>query len=56
MEPSTYSQYRDSELWIKIDEILSDLEENQDIDIRTVREYIIGYFCQKMITSGLVKT
>lgn len=56
MEPNIYNQCRDGELWMKIDEILIDLEENQDIEIRTAREYIIGYFCQKLITSDVAKT
>lgn len=43
-------------MWVKIDEILTDLEENQDVEIRTVREYIIGYFCQELIASDVVKT
>jgi len=35
-------------LWSKIDKILLELEENQDIRITTAREYVIGYFCKQL--------
>lgn len=37
-----------SELWEIIRQCLENLEENQDINITTNKEYVIGYIC-KMI-------
>ncbi|MFZ1700754.1 MAG: hypothetical protein WAU71_08035 [Pyrinomonadaceae bacterium] len=38
-----YEKYRNSELWNKIDEIVSELEENEDLELTTAREYVIGF-------------
>lgn len=43
-----YGEYRNTDLWAKIDQILTELEENNDIAITTAREYVIGYFCKQM--------
>jgi hypothetical protein len=43
-----YEDYKDTELWKKIDEILRELEENQDIKLTTAREYVVGYLCKRL--------
>lgn len=43
-----YEEFRNTALWDKIDQILTELEENEDIAITTAREYVIGYMCQQM--------
>ena len=47
-------KYKDSELWQKVEKILAALEENQDIEITTVRDHVIGYFCQELNKIELV--
>ena len=46
-----YEKHRASELWEEIDKILSDLEENNDIELTTARQYVIGYFCEQLTKS-----
>ncbi len=43
-----YEEHKKTELWEKIDNILLELEENQDITITTAREYVIDYFCKEL--------
>lgn len=45
---SPYEEYKDSELWKKLDLILKDLEENQDIEMTTDKDYVIGYLCENL--------
>jgi hypothetical protein len=45
---SPYEKYKNSELWIKLNDILKELEENQDIEITTHRDYVIGYLCENL--------
>lgn len=46
---SPYKESEQTELWRIISQSIDDLEENQDINITTNKEYVIGYIC-KMIT------
>lgn len=50
---SRYDRFKGTELWKKIDEILAELEDNQDITLTTVRDYVIGYFCEQISTSSI---
>ncbi|WP_169793155.1 hypothetical protein [Planococcus kocurii] len=44
-----YEKYENTELWKKLDQVLDELVENQDIEEITKREYIVGYICKKLI-------
>jgi hypothetical protein len=43
-----YEKYKGTELWDKIERIILDLEENRDLTITTAREYVVGYFCERI--------
>ncbi len=43
-----YEKYKESELWMKLNDILEELEENQDIEITTHKDYVIGYLCENL--------
>lgn len=43
-----YTKYENTELWKKVDQIIGDLVENQDLEETTAREYIVGYFCKHL--------
>lgn len=43
-----YNQFENSELWSIVKDCLNDLIDNQDIEITTKEEYVVGYLC-KMI-------
>lgn len=43
-----YMQFEGTALWETVDETLAELERNQDIQITTSREYIIGVICKDL--------
>ncbi len=46
-----YTEFESSPLWSVVDSALSDLEENQDIQITTHRRYVIGYLVKACVQS-----
>ena len=44
-----YEQLEHTRLWVVINKGIDDLVENDDIEERTQREYIVGYLC-KLVT------
>jgi hypothetical protein len=43
-----YAEFKDTDLWTLIDEIVSELEANTDLELKTPREYVVGYFCKRL--------
>lgn len=39
----TYNKYKTIPLWKKLDKLINNLEANNDIQITTAREKVIGY-------------
>ena len=49
LKPNTpYTDYRDTEEWVIIEYLLKELENNQDIELKTAPEYVIGYLVEKL--------
>ena len=48
MDDFPYEEFRDCRLWKVIEKSLDDLKENQDIDITTEQDYVVGYLCKKV--------
>ena len=48
MNTFPYEKYRDGKLWKEIEKGLYDLKENQDIDITTEQDYVVGYLCKRV--------
>jgi hypothetical protein len=46
-----YKKYESLSLWSTIKKALADLVENQDVEITTNEEYVIGYLCQMILDS-----
>lgn len=44
-----YEEYEDTVLWESVVNAINDLIENQDLEVKTKKEYVVGYIC-KMIT------
>ena len=42
-----YSKYENSEEWILYTKIIKDLIENNDIELLTPIEYVVGYICKE---------
>lgn len=45
-----YQEYQNSLYWNKLDQAISDLVKNQDLEEKTPREYIVGYLCKILLT------
>ena len=43
-----YTDYRDTEEWVIIEYLLKELENNQDIELKTAPEYVIGYIVREL--------
>ena len=43
-----YVEFRNGRLWKVIEKSLDDLKENQDIDITTEQDYVVGYLCKRV--------
>ena len=50
-----YTQYQNTEEWAIIEYLLKELENNQDIELKTAPEYVIGYLVEKLRNKDLFK-
>lgn len=50
-----YAQYQNTEEWAIIEYLLNELETNQDIELKTAPEYVIGYLVEKLRNKDLLK-
>ncbi|MCE8164124.1 MAG: hypothetical protein I3273_04785 [Candidatus Moeniiplasma glomeromycotorum] len=48
-----YQQYQNTEEWVIIANLLSELENNQDIELKTAPEYVVGYLVEKLRNKDL---
>ncbi|BBF45456.1 hypothetical protein lbkm_4223 [Lachnospiraceae bacterium KM106-2] len=44
-----YGKYQNTELWNLVEKAIEDLVENDDLEERTAREYIVGYLCKTVV-------
>ena len=44
-----YKDFENSDLWKSLDKALVELEANQDVQITTAREYVVGYICKYLL-------
>ena len=52
--PHPYAHFEGTAIWEAITAAIADLEENQDIELTTVREYVIGYLCKQLAERQLL--
>jgi hypothetical protein len=52
MNTHPYIEFQTSEIWKVIDHAIADLEENQDIQLTTTREHVVGYICKTLAEAG----
>ena len=43
-----YAHYQTTEEWVIVERLLNSLIENQDIELKTTPEYVIGYLVQEL--------
>lgn len=44
-----YKDFESTELWTVVKKALKELIKNQDIEITTKEDYVIGYLCKKIL-------
>ena len=49
-----YIQYKNTEEWLIIEYLLNELENNQDIELKTAPEYVVGYLVEKLRNKDLL--
>ena len=45
---SPYAKYQNTEEWAILSHLLTELTNNQDIELKTAPEYVIGYLVEKL--------
>ena len=48
-----YEKFKSNKIWNVVDRAVDNLVENNDIEERTNREYIIGFLCKTLCEAGL---
>ena len=48
-----YKEYEATELWQPIKSSVEDLIENNDIELFTPIEYVVGYLCKKLFSAHI---
>lgn len=48
-----YQKYETSELWAVVKSSIEDLVENNDIELSTPIEYVVGYICKKISSTDI---
>ena len=43
-----YAEFEGTVLWRTVKKALSDLESNQDIELKEWHQYVVGYVCQQL--------
>lgn len=49
-----YKELEGTLLWRVVDKAVAELVENQDLEVTTPREYVIGYLAQSLTMAGCV--
>ncbi len=49
-----YREFEGTVVWREIDAIITALEENDDLQITTAREYVIGSICKRLSDAGVL--
>jgi hypothetical protein len=49
-----YREFEQTPLWRAIDIAVAELEQNNDVELRTTREHVIGYLCRLLAAQGTV--
>ena len=50
-QPRPFAEYRDTPLWHVIAAAVTELEATQEIVVATAPDYVIGYLCQRLVSS-----
>lgn len=48
MNNHPYKKFGNTKLWKLLDSAFDDLVKNQDIELKTSKNYVVGYLCKKI--------
>jgi len=54
MPARPFAEYRDTLIWRVLASAVAELEATQEIAVTTAPEYVIGYLCQRLVSSHAV--
>ncbi len=49
-----YVEFEGTPLWRTVKKALSDLEKNQDVELKEWHQYVVGYICKQLSKDALV--
>jgi len=44
-----YEEFEGTVLWEALTKAINDLIENQDLEVKTKKEYVVGYICNEVV-------
>ena len=50
-----YINFEGTALWLGVDRAIADLEENQDLKLTELRDYVVGYICKQLKRRKLIQ-
>ncbi len=53
-QPRRFAEYRDTPLWQTLSAALDELVTTREIALDTAPEYVIGYLCERLVSSRSV--
>lgn len=48
-----YTRHEDTALWAAISAAIAELEQNQDLQLTSAREYVVGFLCERLLLQQL---
>jgi hypothetical protein len=49
-----YVQFEGTQVWRVLKKSLSDLEKNQDVELKEWHQYVVGYLCKQLVRANAV--
>ena len=50
-----YIKYEQDKTWTVVNDLINDLINNNDIELQTPIEYVVGYICKGLLDSQVIK-
>lgn len=49
-----YAEFEHTPAWVVLEKAIRELEENHDLKLTTLNEYLVGYICKQFAENGLL--
>ena len=50
-----YIKYEQDKIWTVVNDLINDLINNNDIELQTPIEYVVGYICKGLLDSQVIE-